>query len=108
MYQSQRNTLDKYKTRLKYIRESKSVVGEGKRKKKLVKKKCGRGRPKTNYAIVYSDANDLLQKLEEYIASFQAGNNGVYNKIITILDELLNNKIICKDTHDQILKNNNL
>ena len=30
MYQSQRNTLDKYKSRLKYIRESKSVVGEGK------------------------------------------------------------------------------
>jgi len=110
MYKSQRNTLDKYKTRLKYIRESKSVVGEGKhcRCKKLVKKKCGRGRPKTNYAIVYNDEKDLCQKLEEYIASYHAGNNGVYNTIITILDELLNKKIIGKDTHDQILKTSNL
>ena len=107
IYDSQRKTLDKYKLRLKYIQESKHVVGEGK-KKKLVKKKCGRGRPRTNYTIVYKDANDLIQKLEEYLAAYHAGNNGVYNTIITILDELLNNKIICKDTHDKILKSNNL
>ena len=89
------------------MRESKAVVGQGKIKK-LVKKKSGRGRPRTNYAIVYKDANDLLKKLEEHIPAYQAGNNGVYNIIITILDELLNNKIICKNTHDQILKSNNL
>ena len=112
IYESQRNTLSKYKDRLKYIHESKQVVGEGNnchcKGKKLVKKKCGRGRPKTNYTIVYNDANDLLQKLEEYIAAYHAGNNGVYNTIITMLDELLNSKIICKDTHDQILKRNHL
>ena len=108
IYDSQKHTLEKYKARLKYILESKSVTGEGmkrKQKRKIVKRKCGRGRPKTNHTIIYNDADDLTNKLYECVVAYRAGNNALYNPIVDMLDELLDKKVISKKEYDVLSVN---
>lgn len=109
MYKSRRETLELYKMSLEAHRDAlKFKAGEGlkRKKKKLVKPKRGRGRPKTNHSPVYNTPEDLIQKLTEFMSAYNAGNSGVYNTIVEILDELLNKKIICKQEYDNIYNNN--
>lgn len=109
MYKSRRDTLEMYKMTLDEQRNAlKYKAGEGliSKKKNLVKPKRGRGRPKTNHPIVYDTPDDLLQKLTEFMSAYNAGNNGVYNTIVEILDEALNKKIITKQQYDNIYNNN--
>ena len=109
MYKSRRETLELYKMSLEAHRDAlKFKAGEGlkRKKKKLVKPKRGRGRPKTDNSMVYNTPEDLIQKLTEFMSAYSAGNSGVYNTIVEILDELLNKKIICKQEYDNIYDNN--
>ena len=55
---------------------------------------------------MYNTPEDLIQKLTEFMSAYNAGNSGVYNTIVEILDELLNKKIICKQEYDNIYDNN--
>ena len=106
-YESQKNTVTKYKQRLKGIIDAGKlprVTGTG-LKKKFVRQKRKRGRPKSSKSIVYKDGDDLTEKLGEYVAAYKAGNNGVEETIQDILDELLNIKAINKNEYDQIYKN---
>ena len=107
MYESKKNTVTKYKQRLKGIIDAEKlprVTGKG-LKKKFVRQKRKRGRPKSSKSIVYKDGDDLTEKLGEYVAAYKAGNNGVEETIQDILDELLNIKAINKNEYDQIYKN---
>jgi len=92
VYERQRQTLEKYREALEIIKPaSKYQKGEGLKKRVMMKKP--RGRPKIYHDIVYyNDANDLVSKLENYIVAKRAGNTGVDNIIINILDELLEKK----------------
>jgi hypothetical protein len=49
--------------------------------------------------------NSLINQLQLSIASYTAGNNGEYNKINSILDELLKQKIITKNEYEKIIRN---
>ncbi|CAP20728.1 Protein CBG24021 [Caenorhabditis briggsae] len=51
---------------------------------------------KPSFNFIPSDTNSLINSLRLSIASFQAGNNGEYNKINAILDELVRQKKIRK------------
>jgi hypothetical protein len=80
--------------------------GEGVKKKKLVKLKRGRGRPRKNPdVILYKKSEDLIEKLSEYCAGKEAGNTGLDNYIVSILDELLETKTISKDEYNKIYTN---
>lgn len=105
VYQSRKATLEKYKNRLKLMLESENVMGEGLAKRKLVKRKQGRGRPKTRDTVYYKSFDELIHKLSEYIASFKAGNNSLHNAIIDVMDELLENRVISKEVYDEIYQN---
>ena len=111
IYESQKSTLHKYENILKRIESAQGfAVGKAiRQQQQLVRRKLHRGRPKTSQAmIVYKNSDDLIKKLSDYLSSYHAGNTGVYNTIISMLDELLSTKNIDKDTYDIILKNNNL
>jgi hypothetical protein len=70
----------------------------------LVKKKGGTIGDK-NTTFLPSDPNSLINQLKLSIASYTAGNNGEYNKINSILDELLKQKVITMNKHKKIIKN---
>jgi hypothetical protein len=57
-----------------------------------------------NITFLPSDPISLIDKLGLTIASYTAGNNGEYNKINSILDELLKQKIITKNDYVKIMK----
>ena len=109
-YELQQKTLEKYKSILTKTKAGSELLGEGLQKKKrgkLVRPKRGRGRPKGDQTIVYyNDADDLVHKLKKYIEARIAGNTGVNNTIVDILDELLDIKAISKQYYDDIFKNN--
>ena len=105
VYESQKDTLVKYRQRLILLKDSEIIkIGQGLKAKKI-KQKQKRGRPKSSKNIIYKDGDDLAQKLGEYVAAYEAGNNGVEETIQDILDELLNIKAISKSEYDQIYKN---
>jgi hypothetical protein len=109
MYQSQKATLQLYEkkiTALDKTRQFEVKEGEGVKKKKLVKLKRGRGRPRKNPdVILYKKSEDLIEKLSEYCAGKEAGNTGLDNYIVSILDELLETKTISKDEYNKIYTN---
>jgi hypothetical protein len=57
-----------------------------------------------NTTFLPSDPNSLINQLQLSIASYTAGNNGEYNKIHSILDELLKQKVITKNEYEKIIK----
>ena len=75
------------------------------KKKKLVKLKRGRGRPKGDQVTYYENPLQLFHQLNENITALRAGNNGVHNIAVSILDELLRIKAITKEEYDKIYKN---
>jgi len=101
MYQAQKQTLQLYEKKINALTHSKQFEvkdGEGVKKKKLVKLKRGKGRPRKNPdVILYKRSDELIEKLKEYCAGKEAGNTGVDNYIVSILDELLETKTISKD-----------
>jgi len=109
IHKSRKTTLIKYKAAIKVLKDNKPYIqtsGKGIKKNNLVKQKRSRGRPKTKAdVILYNNADDLCQKLEEYIQAYEAGNNGVHNYIVEILDELLKIKEIDKTVYNKIFKN---
>ena len=74
--------------------------------KKIIKLKRGRGRPKKDQVIIYENSHQLINQLHENITAMHAGNSGVYNTAVSILDELLNIKAISKKDYDKIYQNN--
>src|SRR5207245_3828548 len=101
-FKSQQETLAKYKEAIVDIKRSeKYIKGEGLKKLKLCKQKRGKGRPKIYPdTVVYKNADDLIMKLNELVIAKEAGNTGVDNTIISILDVILENKWISKDNYD--------
>jgi hypothetical protein len=69
-------------------------------------KKTGGKLSDKNVIYLPSDPISLIDQLQLSIASYTAGNNGEYNKIYSILDELLKQKIITKNDYVKIMKNN--
>jgi len=91
-FDSQYNTLDKYRLILKDLE-----IGE-----KYRVKKTGDGlKPDI---IPYNNVNDLLEKLSLFYAENQAGHTGVDNYIVSILDELLRINAIDKKTYNKLNK----
>jgi hypothetical protein len=68
-------------------------------------KKSGGKLGDKNTTFLPSDSNSLIKQLQLSIASYTAGNNGEYNKINSILDELLKQKVITKIEYEKIIKN---
>jgi hypothetical protein len=106
---SQQNTLKIYRESL--LLASKGVKrfkksGEGLHKHKSVKLKRGRGRPKMYPdTIIYANPNELCEKLAESITAKRAGNTGLDNRITSMLDELLEHRLISKENYDVLFKN---
>lgn len=103
--ESQKQTLKKYKNAIRDLQGAEQFItkkGEGIRR---VNQK--RGRPRKYPAVFqYRDATDLIYKLQEYITAKDAGNTGLDNTIISMLDELLHTKVISKSEYDNLYKNN--
>ena len=77
--------------------------GEGLRKRKLYKLKRGRGCPKkypdTKF---YNSPDELVQELNKLVIAKEAGNTGIDNVIVSLLDELLHIKAITKNEYDKL------
>lgn len=100
-YNKRTSIMKKYKDRIIEGVSTKAVTGSG-----LLKQKRSRGRPKTKVdAIIYKDYNDLIEKLHNFTSSYKAGNTGVHNYIVEILDELREQKVIGKSEYDNIQSN---
>lgn len=100
VYQSRKQTLDTYKQIIQGLDGAKQFVS--------TPKKTGKGlRCRTGAVdvVYYANVEELCTKLAQLRASKQAGNNGVDNKINSILDELLRIQAICKDEYDTLYKN---
>jgi hypothetical protein len=54
---------------------------------------------------LYQSIDDICSKLEQLIAAKKAGNTGLDNNIISILDELLRTKAVSKDEYNELNKN---
>ena len=98
MYKSRRETLEMYRISLdEQMKALEYRTGEGlrqgKRKRKECKMKRGKGRPKLYPDIkYYNSPDDLWRELSKHVAAKEAGNTGLDNIIVSILDELLNVK----------------
>ena len=92
-YQSQLETLKIYKKKILGLEGAQQFVGKGLKKKK------------TTEVILYKSIDDLCTKLEQLNAAKQAGNTGLDNNIISILDELLQVRAISKNQYDELYKN---
>ena len=103
IYKSRRETLKMYRMSLdEQMKALKYKTGEGlqKRKREVYKQKRGRGRPKIYPDIKhYNSPDDLWRELNKHIAAKEAGNTGLDNILVSILDELLINKEIDINTH---------
>ena len=99
IFKSQNITLKKYKEIIESLQGAKRFVSTPKKK--------GKGMKNSQDCIIYpyGDINLLVVKLNELYAAKQAGNTGVDNKIITILDELLRINAVSKDQYDGLYKN---
>jgi len=107
VYESQKQTLKKYKNIIKNLQGAEPFVTKtGKGVRNLCKLKRARGRPKKHPdVIVCNSVDELVYKLREFITAKEAGNTGLDNYIISILDELLRIKAISKDYYDNVHKN---
>jgi|GWRWMinimDraft_5_1066013.scaffolds.fasta_scaffold01370_6 hypothetical protein len=91
-YVSQRKTSQIYKQIIEGLEGAQQFVGKGLKKKK------------TTEVILYKNTDDLCSKLEQLNAAKQAGNTGLDNNIISILDELLQVRAITKNEYDKLYK----
>ena len=105
IFESRKQTLKKYKNIVRDLQGAEQFIS--KRGEGIRKAKTKRGRPKKYPGpIVYSSPSDLIHKLQEYITAKEAGNTGLDNTIISMLDELLHTKVISKTDYDNLYKNN--
>src|ERR1700761_666979 len=107
--ESRKATLAKYKDLIKYAQIATEHFQVSKKSGTgfvVCKPKRNRGRPRSRPdPIVYNNPDDLVQKLHEHFVAKEAGNTGLDNAIISMLDELLRIKAINKDDYDNIYKN---
>ena len=107
--ESRKATLEKYKNLIKYTQIATELFQVSKKTGRglpICKPKRSRGRPKTRpNPIIYNNPDDLVQKLDEHLIAKEAGNTGLDDVIISMLDELLRIKAINKDDYDKIYKN---
>jgi hypothetical protein len=94
LYKSQLETLKVYKKKISGLKGAQQFVGKGLKKKK-----------KTHDVILYQNVDDLCSQLEQLNAAKQAGNSGLDNNIVSILDELLRINKISKDEYHKLYKN---
>jgi hypothetical protein len=90
IYTSRKKTLEIYKQKIQGLEGARQFVGKGLKKIDV---------------IYYSSIDDLCSKLAELYAAKQAGNNGLDNRINSILDELLKVNAISKNEYDNLYKN---
>jgi hypothetical protein len=107
MYQSRKETLKIYKGAISRLQGAQQFLvksGTGLPKKPVCRPKRGKGRPKklAKDVIFYGSPDDLVAKLNEYLAAKSAGNTGLDDSIISILDELLRIRVITKDEYDAV------
>jgi hypothetical protein len=93
IYESHFETLKIYKKKILGLEGAQQFVGKGLKKKK------------THDVILYQSIDDICAKLEQLIAAKKAGNTGLDNNIISILDELLRTKAVSKDEYNELNKN---
>jgi hypothetical protein len=104
IYKSRMNTLEKYKQSL--LEQKPTLKYKMKKGESRVKLKRGRGRPRScPVTILYSSVDELVKKLEEYVSAKYAGNTGLDEIIISILDELLEKNHIDKKMYNKMYKN---
>jgi hypothetical protein len=98
IFKSRHKTVEKYNNIIRSLEGSKKFISTPKQ---------GKGLKNTQDYIIYpyTDINELVVKLNELHAAKQAGNTGVHNKIISLLDELLRVKAISKGDYDNLYKN---
>ena len=97
VYESRKRTLSTYKRIIEGLEGATQFVS--------TPKKTGEGICGRTEVIYYPNVDDLCVKLTELHAAKQAGNNGVNNRINSILDELLRVAAINKDEYDILYKN---
>jgi hypothetical protein len=88
IYRSWKETLEIYRQKILGLEGAKQFVGKG---------------MKTD-VIFYPSVEDLCMRLTELDAARQAGNTGLDNSIISVLDELLRTQAISKDVYDDLYK----
>ena len=90
IYESRKKTLEIYRQKIQGLEGARQFVGKGLKKIDV---------------IYYSNIDDLCSKLAELYAAKQAGNNGLDNRMNSILDELLRVNAISKNEYDNLYKN---
>ena len=84
--------------------KGRSKVSSKARSKAKCEGKAKRQQKKTQgQGFLPSDPNALCEWLELLMASKQAGNTGLRNEIVSICDELLRQKILCRDAYKNLM-----
>jgi hypothetical protein len=99
IFRSQKKTLDIYKQIIDGLDGAKQFVSTPKKTGKGLK---ARGQTKSVDVILYPNVEELCIMLGKLNAAKQAGNNGVINRINSILDELLRVQAIDKDEYNDL------
>ena len=108
IYESRRQTLERYKKLIEGLGAAKQFVSTPKKTGKGLKNTRGQIRNAQSQAvdvIYYPNKKELCNELNRLYTAKQAGNNGVSNRINSILDELLRIQAIDKDEYNNLYKN---
>ena len=108
IYQSQKQTLEKYEQIIKGLEGAEQFVSTPKKTGEGLKNdrdRTGKMQSKAVDVIYYPNVEELCSILDALYAAKQAGNNGVNNRINSILDELLRVREIDKDEYNNLYKN---
>ena len=86
IYKSQKKTLEIYRRNVQGLEGAKQFVGTG------------------VDVIFYPNVEDLCSTLTNLDAAKKAGNSGLDNRIVAVLDELLRTEAVTKDEYDSLYK----
>ena len=84
LYKSYKRTLENYREKIQGLEGAKQFVGKG------------------IDVIYYPNVEDLFSKLTELEAAKNAGNTGLDNRIVAILDEMLRTGAVTKNDYDSL------
>jgi hypothetical protein len=105
VFKSWKKTLENYRQKIQGLEGAKQFVGRGAALAELPPEALLGAQPSVPDVIFYASVEDLCSTLTKLDAAKQAGNTGLDNRIISVLDELLRTGSVTKNDYDSLYKN---
>jgi hypothetical protein len=105
VFKSWKKTLESYRQKIQGLEGAKQFVGRGAALAELPPEALLGAQLSVPDVIFYASVEDLCSILTKLDAAKQAGNTGLDNRIISVLDELLRTGSVTKNDYDSLYKN---